>query len=58
MQAAAPELSVQEIAAYDAPFPDRRFKAEVRRFPDLAMVEPEMEGGAEAQAALKVWSQD
>jgi len=58
MLAAVPELSVAEIAAYDAPFPDRRFKAGVREFPDLAMVGPEMEGVAEAQAALKFWSQD
>lgn len=30
-----PQLSDAEIAAYDAPFPDQRYKAGVRRFPQL-----------------------
>jgi haloalkane dehalogenase len=30
-----PHMSAAEIAAYDAPFPDQRFKAGVRRFPQL-----------------------
>ncbi len=50
-----PQLTDQETAAYDAPFPDGRFKAGARRFPDLAMVEPGMEGVAEAEAALRFW---
>jgi hypothetical protein len=51
-----PQLTDQETAAYDAPFPDIRFKAGVRTFPDLAMVEPGMEGVAEA--ALRFWRED
>ena len=43
-----PQLSDAEMAAYNAPFPDRRFQAGARTFPDLAMVEPEMEGATEA----------
>ena len=39
-----PQLTDQETAAYDAPLPDVRFKAGVRTFPDLAMVEAGMEG--------------
>jgi haloalkane dehalogenase len=53
-----PELTDQETAAYDAPFPDIRFKAGVRTFPDLAMVEPGMEGVAEAKAALRFWREE
>jgi pimeloyl-ACP methyl ester carboxylesterase len=33
-----------EAAAYDAPFPDRRYKAGVRRFPALVPVSPDMQG--------------
>jgi haloalkane dehalogenase len=53
-----PQLSDREVAAYDAPFPDRRFQAGARTFPDLAMVEPEMEGVAEAQAAQAFWAEE
>jgi haloalkane dehalogenase len=41
----APRLTDREMAAYDAPFPDRRFQAGARTFPDLAMVEPR-DGGS------------
>lgn len=51
-------LTDQEVAAYDAPFPDRRFQAGARTFPDLAMVEPDMEGVAESRAALQFWQRD
>ncbi len=37
-------LSDAEAAAYDAPFPDERYRAGVRRFPALVPVEPGMEG--------------
>jgi haloalkane dehalogenase len=53
-----PQLTDQEVAAYDAPFPEVRFKAGARRFPELAMVEPQMDGVAEAEAALKFWSEE
>lgn len=53
-----PPLTDQEMAAYDAPFPDSRFKAGVRTFPDLAMVEPGMEGVAEAKAARQFWAEE
>jgi len=53
-----PQLTDQETAAYDAPFPDVRFKAGVRTFPDLAMVEAGMEGVAEAEAALRFWKEE
>lgn len=58
IRAITPELTDREMAAYDAPYPDRRFKAGVRMFPELAIVEPGMEGVAESQAAVKFWSED
>src|SRR5882757_9801759 len=39
-----PDLSDAEAAAYGAPFPDQHYKAGVRRFPELVMVSPEMDG--------------
>jgi haloalkane dehalogenase len=52
------DLTEAELAAYDAPFPDRRFQAGARVFPDLAMVEPQMDGVAESQAALRFWTEE
>jgi len=58
IRATAPQLTDQEMAAYDAPFPDSRFQAGARTFPDLAMVEPEMDGVAESQEALRFWTEE
>ena len=44
MKRGTPVLSDAEVAAYGVPFPDVRYKAGVRRFPELVMVSPEMEG--------------
>lgn len=38
LRRATPILSDAEQAAYDAPFPDARYKAGVRRFPELVML--------------------
>jgi pimeloyl-ACP methyl ester carboxylesterase len=43
-------MSDAEARAYDAPFPDRRYRAGVRRFPALVPVTPDMEG---ADVSLK-----
>jgi pimeloyl-ACP methyl ester carboxylesterase len=51
MKRSVPGLSDEEAAAYDAPFPDARYRAGVRRFPALVPVEPGMEGVAESQRA-------
>jgi haloalkane dehalogenase len=58
MLQAAPQLTEPEMAAYDAPYPDARHKAGPRTFPDLAMVEPHMDGVAEALAALRFWTEE
>lgn len=58
MKRSTPILSDAEAAAYDAPFPDVRYKAGVRRFPELVMVSPEMEGVAISRQAAAWWSQE
>ncbi len=62
MGRAVPTLSPDEAAAYGAPYPDQSYKAGVRRFPELVMVSPEMEGVATAQEAraflTNQWSGD
>ena len=44
-----PHLSAEESAAYDAPFPDIRYKAGVRRFPNLVPDNPEAPGALISQ---------
>jgi haloalkane dehalogenase len=48
------ELSAAEIAAYDAPYPEERFKAGARKFPTLVPITPEHGSVAENIAAWKV----
>lgn len=48
------ELSAAEKAAYDAPYPEERFKAGARRFPALVPITPEHASVAENKAAWKV----
>jgi haloalkane dehalogenase len=47
-------LSPQEIAAYDAPFPDERYKEGARQFPKLVPVTPEHASVAQNKAAWTV----
>ncbi len=58
MARTTPHLTPQEAAAYDAPFPDRRYKAGVRRFPQMVMTEPGMEGVDISQRAAAYLSQE
>ena len=44
-----------EAAAYDAPFPDVRYKGGVRRFPQLVPVSPDMEGVELGKRAANWW---
>ena len=44
MARTVPILSTDEAKAFAAPFPDVSYKAGVRRFPQLVMTEPDMEG--------------
>lgn len=67
MKRATPILSDAEMAAYDAPFPDQRYKGGVRRFPELVMLKeqgaadltPLSKDGVETSLrARQFWSED
>lgn len=47
-----------DVAAYGAPFPDARYQAGVRRFPQLVPVAPDMEGVSFSKRARKFWSEE
>jgi haloalkane dehalogenase len=53
-----PHLTQAEVAAYDAPFPDKTYKAGVRRFPALVPITPDMDGVAVSKAARAWWSME
>ena len=50
-----PGMTAEEAAAYDAPFPDQRYKAGVRAFPNLVPDNPKAPGVAHSEQALKFW---
>ena len=56
MARATPVLNDAEAKAYDAPFPDITFKAGVRRFPQMVMTDPGMEGIDHSMAARQFLS--
>lgn len=58
MQRASSILSDAEVAAYGAPFPDIRYKAGVRRFPEMVMVAPDMEGVDTSKRAVEFFRND
>jgi haloalkane dehalogenase/tRNA(adenine34) deaminase len=58
MKRAVPSLSDAEAAAYAAPFPDARYKAGVRRFPNLVPDRPDAGGAALSRRARDFWSRD
>lgn len=53
LKRATPILSDAEAAAYAAPFPDLRYKAGVRRFPEIVAIRPDMDGADTGRAALR-----
>ena len=58
MQRATPILSSAEAAAYSAPFPDARYKAGVRRFPELVPANPDAEGAEISRRAARWWKEE
>ena len=58
MKRAVPFLSDAELAAYAAPFPDSRYKAGVRRFPELVQTRPDMPGVETGLDALQFLSRE
>lgn len=55
MMRGCPRLTANEAAAYAAPFPDQRYKAGVRRFPNLVPDSPDAEGVARSRRARDWW---
>lgn len=51
-----PHLTPLEAAAYEAPYPDARYKAGVRRFPALVPDTPDAPGAALSRRARDWWS--
>ena len=65
LQRGKPDMTDDEVAAYDAPFPDQTYKAGVRRFPELVMLKENgsiselASAGIEATLrARKFWAED
>ncbi len=56
MKRSTPTLSDAEAAAYAAPYPDARYKAGVRRFPNLVPDNPDADGAALSRRARDFWS--
>ena len=56
MARSTPRLTPQEAQAYAAPFPDIRYKAGVRRFPNLVPDNPNADGAALSREARQWWS--
>lgn len=52
IQRGLPNLSQAEAAAYNAPYPSSNYKSGVRSFPNLVMVEPDMEGVEESKRSV------
>lgn len=57
IQRGTPGLSDAEAAAYDAPFPDRRYKAGVRAFPNLVPDTEQAPGAAISRQAAQFWKE-
>jgi pimeloyl-ACP methyl ester carboxylesterase len=55
IQRGCPGMSDAEAAAYDAPFPDRRYKAGVRAFPNLVPDSETAPGAALSREAAQFW---
>ena len=52
-----PQLSPAECAAYDAPFPDKGYRAALRAFPERVPAGPQDEGAAISRRARDFWQQ-
>lgn len=55
MQKHAPGLTDAEAAAYEAPFPNKDYKAGVRRFPAMVATSPDFPGVATSMKAISFW---
>jgi pimeloyl-ACP methyl ester carboxylesterase len=57
IQRGTPGLTDAEAAAYDAPFPDKRYKAGVRAFPNLVPDREDAPGAAISREAATFWKE-
>lgn len=57
IQRGTPGLTDAEAAAYDAPFPDKRYKAGVRAFPNLVPDREDAPGAAISREAAAFWKE-
>jgi haloalkane dehalogenase len=57
IQRGTPGMSAEEAAAYDAPFPDMRYKAGVRAFPNLVPDREDAPGADISRRAAKFWTE-
>ncbi|HEX7439449.1 MAG TPA: haloalkane dehalogenase, partial [Caldimonas sp.] len=55
IQRGKPDMTAAEVAAYDAPFPDPRYKAALRAFPNLVPDGEDAPGAALSRAAREFW---
>lgn len=53
-----PDMTAEEAAAYDAPFPDATYKAAIRRFPNLVPDSRDGEGAEISRRAAKWWASE
>lgn len=53
-----PNLSTAEAAAYDAPFPDKGYRAALRAFPSMVAEFPDADGAAISRQAELFWRND
>ncbi|HEX6020129.1 MAG TPA: haloalkane dehalogenase [Burkholderiaceae bacterium] len=53
-----PELTAEEVAAYDAPFPEARYKAALHAFPNLVPDGDAAPGVAVSRRAAEFWSRE
>ena len=57
LQRGHPGMMAEEAAAYDAPFPDVRYKAGVRTFPNLVPDRDDAPGAELSRQAARFWSE-
>jgi len=50
-----PQMSAAECAAYNAPFPDRGYRAALRAFPPMVPAHPDAEGAEVSRRARDFW---
>ena len=55
IQRGKPDMTAAEVAAYDAPFPDARYKAALRAFPNMVPDGADAPGAALAREAAEFW---